>query len=122
MLRKELAETRLADPRVEEARAVMSYVAEAGIRQSVVRRRVPLRVAASVAAVIALAAGLWALVAPAAQDSGYSAYIACNQTDDSEVALALMHAQLGDISEAAGSVSEGIIADLSVISEVFNEN
>ncbi len=123
-LRRAIPESRSADSRVEEALAVMSFASVAGRRladgavashRSSLSRR-PLLVAASVA--LLLSVGAWLGRCPADAPE-CSAVIACVESTDPGVALALMESQLGDISEASDGIGDNIREDFAMIGDAM---
>jgi len=127
-LREALLKSKSNNPRVDEALAVMTFAAEDGQRRATDavaprhgRRASWLSLAAAAAVAVLLAVGVWVGRNPVYDDGGCSTVIACVPSDDPAVALALMNAQLGDISEASDNVNEAIASDFASLSEAFNE-
>lgn len=122
-LRRALPMSDSANPRVEEALAVMSLAAVDGIersRRAVRPRRRPVWQPVAAAAVVAalLTVGVWFGHAPR---SGYSSVIACVESTDPGVVMALMDAQLSDMGEASEVLADDIRADFALIGDAADQ-
>ena len=122
-LREALLDSESDDPRVEECLAVMAFAAADGRRRAAEavrpRRRTiwpSIAVAASLA--ILLSVGLW--INRPSQQTDCSSIIACVETNDPMVAMALMDAQLEEIGMASDLFSESIEQDIASLSEAIN--
>ncbi len=121
-LREALLDSESDDPRVEECLAVMAFAAADGRRAAEAvrpRRRTiwpSIAVAASLA--ILLSVGLW--INRPSQRTDCSSIIACVETNDPMVAMALMDAQLEEIGMASDLFSESIEQDIASLSEAIN--
>lgn len=122
-LREALIDCGSDDPRVEECLAVMAFAAADGqhrAAQALRPRRTSVwpSIAAAASLAILLSVGLW--VNRPSQQSDCSSIIACVETDDPMVAMALMDAQLEEIGMASDLFSESIEQDIASLSEAIN--
>ena len=127
-LREALLDSESSDPRVEEALAVMTFAAEDGRRRAaraVAPRRRKSRaawpsLAAAAAVPLLLTVGVWTRHSTPAAPC--TAVIACVETSDTDIALALMQSQLGDIAVASDNVSASIASDFASLGEAFGSD
>ena len=126
-LREALLDSESSDPRVEEALAVMTFAAEDGRRRAaraVAPRRRKSRAAwpslAAAAVALLLTVGVWTRHSTPAAPC--TAVIACVETSDTDIALALMQSQLGDIAVASDNVSASIASDFASLGEAFGSD
>ena len=108
-LREALLDSESSDPRVEEALAVMTFAAEDGRRRAA-RAVAPRRRKSRV----------WTRHSTPAAPC--TAVIACVETSDTDIALALMQSQLGDIAVASDNVSASIASDFASLGEAFGSD